>query len=42
MCNQLEAEIAELDYEEGIEFLKDMGLEELDSINSLVCYKTSH
>ena len=28
MCNQLEAEIAELDYEEGIEFLKDMGLEE--------------
>ena len=28
MCNQLEAEIAELDFEEGLEFLKEMGLEE--------------
>ena len=27
MCNQLEAEIAELDTEEGKEFLEDMGLE---------------
>ena len=35
MCNQLEAEIAELDYEEGIEFLKDMGLEE-PGLNKLI------
>ena len=28
MCNQLEAEIAELEKEEGLEFLKDKGLEE--------------
>ena len=35
MCNQLEAEIAELDFEEGIEFLKDMGLEE-PGLNKLI------
>ena len=35
MCNQLEAEIAELDYEEGLEFLKDMGLEE-PGLNKLI------
>ena len=35
MCNQMEAEIAELDYEEGIEFLKDMGLEE-PGLNKLI------
>ena len=33
--NQLEAEIAELDYEEGIEFLEDMGLEE-PGLNKLI------
>ena len=35
MCNQLEAEIAELDFEEGLEFLKDMGLEE-PGLNKLI------
>ena len=35
MCNQLEAEIAELDFDEGIEFLKDMGLEE-PGLNKLI------
>ena len=35
MCNQLEAEIAELDYEEGLEFLKDMGLDE-PGLNKLI------
>ena len=35
MCNQLEAEIAELDYEEGIEFLRDMGLDE-PGLNKLI------
>ena len=35
MCNQLEAEIAELDFEEGLEFLKDMGLEE-PGLNMLI------
>ena len=35
MCNQLEAEIAELDFEEGMEFLKDMGLEE-PGLNKLI------
>ena len=35
MCNQLEAEIAELDYEEGIEFLRDMGLDE-PGLNTLI------
>ena len=40
MCNQLEAEIAELDYEEGLEFLQDMGLDE-PGLNKLIreCYK---
>ena len=33
MCNQLEAEMAELDTEEGKEFLEDMGLKNLVSIN---------
>ena len=42
MCNQLEAEIAELDYEEGIEFLRDMGLDE-PGLNKLIreSYKLS-
>ena len=35
MCNQLEAEIAELDHEEGLEFLKDMGLDE-PGLNKLI------
>ena len=35
MCNQLEAEIAELDYEEGLEFLQDMGLDE-PGLNKLI------
>ena len=35
MCNQLEAEIAELEKEEGLEFLKDMGLEE-PGLNKLI------
>ena len=35
MCNQLEAEIAELDYEEGLEFLQDMGLNE-PGLNKLI------
>ena len=35
MCNQLEAEIAELDTEEGKEFLEDMGLEE-PGLNKLI------
>ena len=35
ICNQLEAEIAELDFEEGMEFLKDMGLEE-PGLNKLI------
>ena len=35
MCNQLEAEIAELDFEEGLEFLNDMGLEE-PGLNKLI------
>ena len=35
MCNQLEAEIAELEYEEGLEFLKDMGLDE-PGLNKLI------
>ena len=35
MCNQLEAEIAELDFEEGLEFLKDMGLDE-PGLNKLI------
>ena len=35
MCNQLEAEIAELDYEEGLEFLQDMGLKE-PGLNKLI------
>ena len=35
MCNQLEAEIAELDFEEGMEFLKDMGMEE-PGLNKLI------
>ena len=35
MCNQLEAEIAELEYEEGLEFLEDMGLDE-PGLNKLI------
>ena len=35
MCNQLEAEIAELDTEEGKEFLEDMGLKE-PGLNKLI------
>ena len=35
MCNQLEAEIAELDTEEGKEFLEDMGLNE-PGLNKLI------
>ena len=35
MCNQLEAEIAELEKEEGLEFLEDMGLEE-PGLNKLI------
>ena len=35
MCNQLEAEIAELDYEEGLELLQDMGLDE-PGLNKLI------
>ena len=35
MCNQLEAEIAELDAEEGKEFLEDMGLKE-PGLNKLI------
>ena len=35
MCNQLEAEIAELEKEEGLEFLKDMGLVE-PGLNKLI------
>ena len=35
MCNQLEAEIAELEYEEGLLFLKDMGLDE-PGLNKLI------
>ena len=35
MCNQLEAEIAELDKEEGLEFLKELGMEE-PGLNKLI------
>ena len=28
LCNQIEAEIAELDQEEGKEFLEDLGMDE--------------
>ena len=35
MCNQLEAEVAELDKEEGLEFLKDLGMEE-PGLNKLI------
>jgi len=35
MCNQLEAEVAELEKEEGLEFLKDLGMEE-PGLNKLI------
>tara|TARA_B100000809_G_scaffold85832_1_gene84248 strand:+ start:85 stop:1173 length:1089 start_codon:yes stop_codon:yes gene_type:complete len=35
LCNQLEAEIAELDQEEGIEFLEDLGMDE-PGLNKLI------
>ena len=35
MCNQLEAEVAELDKEESLEFLKDLGMEE-PGLNKLI------
>ena len=35
MCNQLEAEVAELKKEEGLEFLKDLGMEE-PGLNKLI------
>ena len=35
LCNQLEAEIAELDHEEGIEFLEDLGMDE-PGLNKLI------
>ena len=35
MCNQLEAEVAELDKDEGLEFLKDLGMEE-PGLNKLI------
>ena len=35
LCNQLEAEIAELDQEEGIEFLDDLGMDE-PGLNKLI------
>ena len=35
MCNQLEAEVAELDKDEGLEFLKELGMEE-PGLNKLI------
>ena len=35
MCNQLEAEVAELEKDEGLEFLKDLGMEE-PGLNRLI------
>ncbi len=35
MCNQLEAEVAELEKDEGLEFLKDLGMEE-PGLNKLI------
>jgi Predicted GTPase, probable translation factor len=35
MCNQLEAEVAELDKEDGLEFLKELGMEE-PGLNKLI------
>ncbi len=35
MCNQLEAEVAELDKDEGLEFLKEIGMEE-PGLNKLI------
>ena len=35
MCNQIEAEVAELEKEEGLEFLKDLGMEE-PGLNKLI------
>ena len=35
MCNQLEAEVAELEKEEGLEFLKELGMEE-PGLNKLI------